>query len=118
MLALGPAEFEIAQLRRNQGRDAKSDPVLQVEQIDHISIETVRPNDAPCLRLAQLDRDPPSVTRAANAAVQDVPHIEVVSNTAYIKRRARKAAGRTARDHQQILKPAQSADDVVDHSFS
>ena len=117
MFALRPAQLALAQVRRDGGRHAQRDAVLQVEQFGELAVESVGPDDAGGRHLAQLDGDPQRFARTAHAAMQHIADVELIPDTAQIERRPGEADGRAARDHQQVFQAAQGADDVVDHPF-
>src|SRR5258708_33513430 len=83
-----PADLGELQCRLDRCGDTLGNPVLQLEDVPRIAIETVRPEIGARRGIDELAGDAKLVATAADAALQHVRHAKLPPNLADIHRSA------------------------------
>ena len=110
-----PADLGELQCRLDRRGDTLGNPVLQLEDILQIAIETVRPEMGARRGIDELAGDAKLVATAADAALQHVGHAELLPNLADIDRSALVGERGVAGDDEQPAAARQRRDDLLRH---
>lgn len=110
-----PADLGELQCRLDRGGDTLGNPVLQLEDILQIAVETVRPEIGARRGIDELAGDAKLVATAADAALEHVGHAKLLPNLADIGRSALVGERGVAGDHEQPAAARQRRDDLLRH---
>ena len=95
----GVARLDRRELIAQRVREAPNDFVLHVEEIGKRLVEPLRPKMTAGLGVDELHVDAHAIPAALNAALEDVPDIQVAADGLHVERLALVSEGRIAGDH-------------------
>jgi hypothetical protein len=115
-LAPEPFDLGATDLRLDGADYAFRDPVLKVEDVLEVAVETFGPEVAAAERVDQLRGEADAIGRLAHAALQHVAHAEIAGDLPHVNRPVLVDEGRVAGDDEQPPEARQRGDDVLDHA--
>ncbi len=100
----------------DDARDARRDPVLQIENIVERTLETIGPQLRAGDGIDQVTADPEPIAAFAHRAFEQISHAELAADLLHIHGLALVGKARIASENDEPADAAEGGDDLLDHA--